>query len=106
VLPAAWAAELAIAAFRRQVELYRRAGDVLGESVALGNVGSAQLAAGDLDAAIESLRKSVDGLRRIDAPWGVEFRLSRWRSLWPGAVMTSTFFRSRARRSTTTVCWA
>ena len=51
------APELAIAAFRRQVELCRRAGDVLGENVALGNVGSAQLDAGDLDAAIESVRK-------------------------------------------------
>ena len=67
---------LAIAAFRRQVELYRCAGDVLGENVALGNVGSAQLDAGDLDAAIESVRKSVDGLRRINAPYGLEFRLS------------------------------
>jgi len=70
------APELAIAAYRRQVELNRRAGDVLGENVALGNVGSAQLDAGDLDAAIESLRKSVDGLRGINAPYGVEFRLS------------------------------
>jgi predicted ATPase/DNA-binding winged helix-turn-helix (wHTH) protein len=67
---------LAVAAFRRQVELNRRASDVLGENFALGNVGSAQLNAGDLDAAIESLRKSVDGLRRIYAPYGVEFRLS------------------------------
>jgi tetratricopeptide (TPR) repeat protein len=70
------APELAIVAFRRQVELNRRARDVLGENVALGNVGSAQLDAGDLDAAIESLRKSVDGLRRINAPYGLEFRLS------------------------------
>ena len=69
------AAELAIAAFRRQVELYRCAGDMLGENAAIGNVGSAQLDAGDLDSAIESLRKSVDGLRRINAPYGVEFRL-------------------------------
>ena len=70
------APELAIAAFRRQVELYRCAGDMLGENAAIGNVGSAQLDAGALDSAIESLRKSVDGLRRIDAPYGVEFRLS------------------------------
>ena len=68
--------ELAVAAFRRQVELNRYAGDVLNENFALGNVGSAQLNAGDLDGAIESLRKSVDGLRRINAPYGVEFRLS------------------------------
>ena len=70
------APELAIAAFRRQVELCRRAGDVLGENVALGNLGCAQLDAGDLDAAIESLRRSVDGLRSIHAPYGLEFRLS------------------------------
>jgi predicted ATPase/DNA-binding winged helix-turn-helix (wHTH) protein len=70
------APERAIAAFCRQLELYRCAGDILGEYVALGNVGSAQLEAGDVDAGVESLRKSVDGLRRINAPYGVEFRLS------------------------------
>jgi predicted ATPase/DNA-binding winged helix-turn-helix (wHTH) protein len=43
------APELAIAAFRRQLELYRRAGDALGENAALGNVGGAQLEAGDLE---------------------------------------------------------
>ncbi|HVF64857.1 MAG TPA: winged helix-turn-helix domain-containing protein [Casimicrobiaceae bacterium] len=69
-------AELAIAAFRRQVELNRLAGDALGENVALGNVGSAQLDAGDLDGAIETVRRSVEGLRKINAPYGLEFRLS------------------------------
>ena len=68
--------ELAIAAFRRQVELNCRAGDEIGENFANGNVGSAQLDAGDLDGAIESLRKSVEGLRRINAPYGLELRLS------------------------------
>jgi tetratricopeptide (TPR) repeat protein len=68
--------ELSIAAFRRQGELYRRAGAELGEYLALGNVGSAQLQAGKLDAAIESLRKAVDGLRRINAPYGQGFRVS------------------------------
>jgi len=66
----------AIAAFRRQGELYHRAGAEFGEYLALGNVGSAQLQAGDLDAAIESLRTAVDGLRRIKAPYGLDFRLS------------------------------
>ena len=70
------APDLAIAAFRRQVELYRCAGDMLGEHVALGNVGSAELDAGDVDAAIESARKSVEGLRRMNAPYGLEIRLS------------------------------
>jgi predicted ATPase/DNA-binding winged helix-turn-helix (wHTH) protein len=68
--------ELSIAAFCRQGELYRRAGAELGEYLALGNVGSAQLQAGKLDAAIESLRKAVDGLRRINAPYGQGFRVS------------------------------
>jgi predicted ATPase/DNA-binding winged helix-turn-helix (wHTH) protein len=70
------ASDLAIEAYRRQRDLYRREGDQLGENIALGNVGGAQLDAGDLDGAIESLRKSVDGLRRINAPWGLESRLS------------------------------
>jgi predicted ATPase len=68
--------ERSIAAFRRQGELYRRAGAGLGEYLALGNVGSAQLQGGEIDAAIESLRKAVDGLRRINAPYGLDFRLS------------------------------
>jgi predicted ATPase/DNA-binding winged helix-turn-helix (wHTH) protein len=70
------APELAITAFRRQVELNSRAGDEIGENFANGNVGSAQLDAGDLDGAIESLCKSVEGLRRINAPYGLELRLS------------------------------
>ena len=37
-------------------------------------------------------------------PTELDFVSARWRSLWPGAVMTSTFFRSRARRSTITAC--
>jgi predicted ATPase/DNA-binding winged helix-turn-helix (wHTH) protein len=67
--------ELAIAAFRRNVEELRQAGNALGENVQLGNVGWAQLAAGELDAAIESLRNSVDGLRRMRAPYALEFHL-------------------------------
>ena len=68
--------ERSIAAFRRQEELYHRAGADLGEYLAVGNVGSAQLQANEIDAAIESLRKAVDGLRRINAPYGRDFRLS------------------------------
>jgi len=67
--------ERAIAAFRRQGDLYRRAGAEVGEYLALGNVGSAQLEAGDVDAAIDSLRMSVEGLRRLKSPYGREFRL-------------------------------
>jgi predicted ATPase len=69
------APELAIAEFRRQVELQRSDGDTLGENIALGNLGCAQLDAGDLEAAIASLRKSVEGLRRFHTPHGLEFRL-------------------------------
>jgi tetratricopeptide (TPR) repeat protein len=65
----------AIDCYRRQAELYRRAGAEIGVHLALGNVGSAQLEAGDLDAAIESLRRSVTGLRRLRAPGGLEHRL-------------------------------
>jgi hypothetical protein len=68
--------ERAIAAFRRQGELCRRAGAESGEYLALGNVGCAQLDAGDLDAAIESLRQSTDGLRRINVPYPREFLLN------------------------------
>jgi tetratricopeptide (TPR) repeat protein len=68
--------ERSIAAFRRQGELYRRAGAELGEYLALGNVGSAELQAGRLDAAIQALRTAVDGLRRINAPYGQGFRMS------------------------------
>ena len=67
--------ELAIAAFRRQVELARRAGAVRREYAGFGNIGGAQIAAGDLDAAIESLRKSVDGLRTIIPSYRLEFSL-------------------------------
>lgn len=70
------APELAIAAYRRQAELCRRAADVQGEHIALGNVGAAQLEAGHVEAAIESLRQSVTGLRAINAPYGLELRLS------------------------------
>jgi tetratricopeptide (TPR) repeat protein len=70
------APERSIAAFHRQGELYRRAGAEFGEYLALGNVGSAHLQTGDVDTAIESLRRAVDGLRRINAAYGLEFRLS------------------------------
>ena len=70
------ASQRAIAAFKRRLELYRSAGDLLGEYTALADIGTAQLAAGDLDAAVESLRKSVDGLRAINAPYGLDFRLN------------------------------
>jgi predicted ATPase/DNA-binding winged helix-turn-helix (wHTH) protein len=66
---------LAIETFTRQARLYREVGESWGECVALGNLGCAQLDAGDLDAAVESLRKSVDGLRRFHAPNALELRL-------------------------------
>jgi predicted ATPase len=77
--------QLAIAAFRRQAELWRRAQAPFPEHVALGNVGCAQLDAGDVDAAIESLRTSVDGLRGLRGSF-LEFRVG-WLALalaWRG----------------------
>lgn len=79
------APERALAAFRRQGELYRRAGAELGEYLALGNVGSAQLETGEVDAAIESLRKAVDGLRL----WGANSYSSRERYLKEPTTMLS-----------------
>ncbi len=66
---------LAIAAFRRQAELSRSVAAVIAEHTALGNVGLAQLDAGDVDGAIESLHRSVDGLRRNHAGFGLASRL-------------------------------
>jgi predicted ATPase/DNA-binding winged helix-turn-helix (wHTH) protein len=77
---------LAIAAFGRQAELWRRAGASFPEHIALGNVGCAELDAGDVDAAIESLRRSVDGLRGRSAFFMLEIRLG-WLALalaWRG----------------------
>ena len=64
--------ERAIAAFRHRRELFRRSGISIGEYHALGDLGCAQLDAGDIDAAIESLRTSSEGLKRLNAPFGVE----------------------------------
>jgi predicted ATPase/DNA-binding winged helix-turn-helix (wHTH) protein len=69
--------KLAIVAYRRQADCWRRGGDTFLESFALGHIGFAEFAAGDVDAAIESLRRSVDGLRSVHAPWGLEFHLAR-----------------------------
>ena len=79
--------KLAIAAFRRQTELWRRARAPIAEPIALGNVGCAQLDAGDVDAAIETLRTSVDVLRSLRGTFsGLELRLD-WLALalaWRG----------------------
>jgi tetratricopeptide (TPR) repeat protein len=64
--------ERAIAAFRHRQELFRRGGIQIGEYHAIGDLGCAQLDAGDLDAAIESLRTSIEGLNRLKAPFGLE----------------------------------
>lgn len=47
-----------------------------GEYVALSNLGCAQLDSGNVEAAVESLRDAVEGLRRFHAPHNLEFRLS------------------------------
>jgi hypothetical protein len=60
--------EGAIVAFRRQAEICRSIDAASGECLAIGNIACVQLDSGDIDAAIDSLRQSVDGLRRISAP--------------------------------------
>ena len=90
----------AINAFCRQRDLYRRAGAALGEYLALGNIGSAQLETGDVDSAIDSLRKSVEGLRRIEpALWTRVAPEQAWRSLWRCEVQTTIPCRLHAARS-------
>jgi predicted ATPase/DNA-binding winged helix-turn-helix (wHTH) protein len=77
---------LAIAAFGRQAELWRRTGVPFPEHIALGNVGCAELDAGYVDAAIESLSRSVAGLRGRSASFFLEIRLG-WLALaraWRG----------------------
>lgn len=64
--------ERAMAFFRHRLELLRRGGFAIGEYQALGEIGCAQLEAGDLDAAIDSLRASSEGLNRVNAPFGLE----------------------------------
>jgi predicted ATPase/DNA-binding winged helix-turn-helix (wHTH) protein len=78
--------ELAIAAFSRQAELRRRTGGPMAEHMALGNVGCAQLDAGHVDAAIESLRRSVDFLQGFGGSFVLELRVG-WLALalaWRG----------------------
>jgi predicted ATPase/DNA-binding winged helix-turn-helix (wHTH) protein len=98
------APELAVAAFRRQVELCRRAGDVLGENFALGNVGGAQLNTVIWTRRSNRCRSPSKACVESTRPTEWNFASARWRLLWPGAAITSTSFLSRTRRSTTTVC--
>jgi hypothetical protein len=74
------------------------------------HVGSAQLDAGDLNAAVDSLQRSVDGLRRISAPYGWEHRVGKlaiaraWRGdaadILPLAREAFDFLRSSGRSFT------
>jgi len=58
------------AAFGRQAELYRREGAEFGEYMALTNLSFVLLDAGEVDAAIDALRRVLDGLQRLKAPYG------------------------------------
>jgi predicted ATPase/DNA-binding winged helix-turn-helix (wHTH) protein len=78
--------ELAIAAFGRQAELRQRTGGTMAENMAVGNVGCAQLDADDVDAAIDSLRRSVEGLNTFNGSFVLELRVG-WLALalaWRG----------------------
>jgi hypothetical protein len=78
--------ELAIAAFGRQVELRQRTGGTMAEHMGIGNVGCAQLDADDVDAAIDSLRRSVQGLNTFNGSFVLELRVG-WLALalaWRG----------------------
>jgi predicted ATPase/DNA-binding winged helix-turn-helix (wHTH) protein len=59
------------AAFERQAELYRQDGGELGEYMALTNLGSVALDEGDIDGAVAALRRVVEGLLRMKAPYGL-----------------------------------
>ena len=58
------------AAFGRQAELYRRGGLEHGEYMALTNLSMVLLDTGEVDAAIDTLQRVLDGLQRLKAPYG------------------------------------
>jgi predicted ATPase/DNA-binding winged helix-turn-helix (wHTH) protein len=58
------------AAYGRQAELYRREGADFGEYMALTNLSMVLLDTGEVDAAIDTLQRVLDGLRLLKAPYG------------------------------------
>jgi predicted ATPase len=74
--------DAARAAFRRQADLYRQEGSTSGEYAALSNLGMVALDAGDIDEAVATLRRAVDGLRRKRA----QFNLAGATSLYAVAL--------------------
>lgn len=59
--------DAARAAFEKQAELHRQEGTEAGQYAALANLGMVSLDIGDIDAAVVTLRRAVDGLRRQNA---------------------------------------
>ena len=74
--------EAARAVFGKQAELYRQDGSEAGEYAALSNLGMVALDAGDIDEAVATLRRAVDGLRRQRA----QFNLAGATSLYAVAL--------------------
>jgi predicted ATPase len=63
--------EKARAVYGKQAELYRQDGTEAGEYAALSNLGMVALDAGDIDEAVATLRRAVDGLRRVKAQFNL-----------------------------------
>jgi tetratricopeptide (TPR) repeat protein len=74
--------DAARAAFGKQAELYRQDGTEAGEYAALSNLGMVALDAGDIDEAVVTLRRAVNGLRRVKA----QFNLAGATSLYAVAL--------------------
>jgi len=74
--------DAARAAFTRQAELYRQEGSTAGEYAALINLGMVALDAGEIDEAVATLRRAMDGLRREKA----QFNLSTASSIYAVAL--------------------
>lgn len=62
---------LALESAERQGAIYRANGDGFGVELAESNAAFYQAAGGDFTPAVERLYRAVDGLRRMDAPYGV-----------------------------------
>jgi predicted ATPase/DNA-binding winged helix-turn-helix (wHTH) protein len=69
-------------AFGRQAELYRQEGEAAGEYAALINLGMVSLDAGEIDEAVATLRRAMEGLRREKA----QFNLSSASTLYAVAL--------------------
>jgi class 3 adenylate cyclase len=93
-------AEAGVAIGRRNCELTERLGDVFSRSLALGNLGTAQLAAEDYVGALESFEEA-ERLHREAAGGGDE--QEAWRAAVRAEALTGV---GRAEEATVTAAWA